>query len=116
MIKANLPLLPQSASMQDVLVTLTHSNLGCVGLTAPDGTLAGIFTDGDLKRRFAPDLLSKTAADVMTPNPKTIAADALATRAVAQMEQQNVTNLWVTQEGKPQGLVRLHECLHAGVC
>ena len=116
MITQNLPLLPQAASMQDVLVALTQSNLGCVGLTAADGTLAGIFTDGDLKRRFAPDLLSKTAADVMTASPKTIEADALATRAVAQMEQQNVTSLWVLQNGKPAGLLRLHECLHAGVC
>jgi arabinose-5-phosphate isomerase len=116
MVTEDLPLLPQTATMGDVLVALTTRNLGCVGLTGAQGELTGIFTDGDLKRRLTPDLLTRKAADVMTPRPKTVAEDALATAAVGQMESQNVTSLWAIKGGKPVGLLRLLECLHAGVC
>lgn len=115
MVDEDLPLQPATASMADVLVTLTTRNLGCVGLTDPDGNLAGIFTDGDLKRRLTPNLLNQTAADVMTRSPKTTAPDTLATAAVAQMESGNVTSLWVIQSGKPVGLLRVQDCLHANV-
>lgn len=115
MVDENLPLQPQTAPMADVLVTLTARNLGCVGLTDAEGTLVGIFTDGDLKRRLTPDLLTRTAADVMTLSPKVIAPSALATTAVAQMESSNVTSLWVTDSGRPVGLLRVQECLHANV-
>lgn len=115
MVDEDLPLQPTTASMADVLVTLTTRNLGCVGLTDPEGNLLGIFTDGDLKRRLTPNLLNQTAADVMTRSPKTTAPDTLATAAVAQMESGNVTSLWVTQSGKPVGLLRVQDCLHANV-
>ncbi|TKW60668.1 MAG: KpsF/GutQ family sugar-phosphate isomerase [Blastochloris viridis] len=115
MVDENLPLHSENAPMADVLVTLTASNLGCVGLTDAKGNLTGIFTDGDLKRRLTPDLLSRTVADVMTRTPKTITPDALATAAVAHMEQTNVTTLWVTDKNKPVGLLRIQECLHANV-
>lgn len=115
MVDENLPLHDENAPMADVLVTLTTRNLGCVGLTDTQGKLTGIFTDGDLKRRLTPDLLSRTVADVMTRTPKTITADALATAAVAHMEQTNVTTLWVTENNKPVGLLRIQECLHANV-
>ena len=115
MVDENLPLQPATATMAEVLVTLTSSNLGCVGLTDAAGNLTGIFTDGDLKRRLTPDLLSRTASSVMTADPKTIAPHLLATAAVAQMESGNVTSLWVTRSGKPVGLLRVQDCLHAGV-
>ena len=115
MVDENLPLQPENAPMADVLVTLTTRNLGCVGLTDSQGNLTGIFTDGDLKRRLTPDLLARTASDVMTRTPKTIQAGVLATSAVAHMEQSNVTTLWVTEDHKPVGLLRIQDCLHANV-
>lgn len=115
MVDEDLPLQPSTASMAEVLVTLTARNLGCVGLTDPEGNLMGIFTDGDLKRRLTPNLLSQIAADVMTASPKTTSPDALATAAVAQMESGNVTSLWVVSAGKPVGLLRVQDCLHANV-
>lgn len=116
MVTADLPLLPATAPMSEVLITLTNRNLGCVGLTDSQGALTGIFTDGDLKRRLSPSLLTKTAADVMTPSPKTVEGQTLATAAVAAMEKASVTSLWVVENGRPAGLLRLQECLHAGVC
>lgn len=115
MVNEDLPLQPETASMAEVLVSLTARNLSCVGLTDAEGNLTGIFTDGDLKRRLTPDLLSRTASEVMTRNPKSIGPEALASSAVAQMEQFNVTNLWVIESGKPVGLLRIQDCLHANV-
>lgn len=116
MIANNLPLLPVTSKMDAVVVELTQKNLSCVGFTDEQGKLVGVFTDGDLKRRLAPDLLTRNAADVMSHNPKTIAADKLATAGVQQMEAHKIKTLWVTDAaGKPQGLFRLDECLAAGV-
>jgi arabinose-5-phosphate isomerase len=115
MVSGNLPLLPVAARMDAVLVELTDKNLGCVGFVDGQGVLAGIFTDGDLKRRLTPDLLTKPAAAVFTPAPKTIGAETLCTAAVAQMEQQNITGLWVAEGGKPVGWLRLADCVAKGV-
>lgn len=116
MVKDNLPLLPETAPMPAILIALTQHNLGCVGFTNTQGQLTGIFTDGDLKRRLTPDLLEKSAPQVATPNPKTITATSLATAAVAQMEKHSITRLWVVNESqKPIGLLRLQDCLTAGV-
>jgi arabinose-5-phosphate isomerase len=112
----DLPLLPATAAMSDVLVRLTQRNLGCVGATDAAGCLSGIFTDGDLKRRLKPDLLQKKLADVLTPHPKTIGPEALAVQAAAQMAAQHVTCLWVVDAAHhPQGLVRLQDLLNRGV-
>lgn len=116
MITSNLPLLPTTAKMDAVIIELTQKNLSCVGFTDSDGKLVGVFTDGDLKRSLSPDLFSKTGAEIMSHNPKTITADKLATAGVQQMQEHKIKTLWVTDEhGKPQGLFRLDECLAAGV-
>ncbi len=120
MLTQNLPILPATASMKDVLVELTGKNQGSVGFTAEDGALVGIFTDGDLKRRLmgpdGTDLFSRPATEVMTSNPKTITADVLAVTGVAQMQAQNVKDLWVVDAaGHPTGLFRLETCLARGV-
>lgn len=120
MLTQSLPILPATASMNEVLVELTQKNQGSVGFTAEDGTLVGIFTDGDLKRRLlAPEgahLLTQPAHAEMTRAPKTVAPDALAVTGVAQMQQQNVKDLWVVDAaGKPLGLFRLEACLARGV-
>ncbi len=116
MVKNDLPLLPPTALMPEVLVALTHRNLGCVGVVDAAGKLVGIFTDGDLKRRLTPDLLQKTVAQVMTPQPKTIGTEPLAIAAAAQMNQHNVTSLWVVDPAHhPIGLLRLQDLLAKGV-
>ncbi|MBI1308434.1 MAG: KpsF/GutQ family sugar-phosphate isomerase [Proteobacteria bacterium] len=120
MVAKNLPLLTQKATMAQVLTTLTERNLGCVGLTDAKGNLVGIFTDGDLKRRLLTSkstqiLLAQPASGVMTHSPKTTTATTMATAAVAQMDELGITSLWVVEGKKPVGLLRLAECLHAGV-
>lgn len=119
MVKEDLPLLAQTAPMGEVLVALTQYNLGCVGFTDGAGNLVGIFTDGDLKRRLlaAPqgNIMELTAQQVMTPSPKTVEAQTMATAAVGQMGAQRVGSLWVVEGSRPVGLLNLADCVRAGV-
>jgi len=94
---------------------MTAKGFGCVGVTDGDGALAGVITDGDLRRNMAPDLLGRTAAAMMTAGPKTIRGEALAAEALGHMNASAITSLFVVAEGKPVGIVRMHDCLRVGV-
>ena len=116
--KADLPILPQSATMDEVIVKLTEKNLGCVIIMEGEN-LKGIVTDGDLKRHMAADLLQKPASAIMTHSPRAIAEKALAVEALNVMTKtpgQYITSLIVTDEGGAlKGLIRLQDCLQRGV-
>jgi arabinose-5-phosphate isomerase len=117
MLSQDLPVTKPDAPMTQVLVELTDKNMGCVGIVE-DGNLVGIITDGDLKRHMAPDILSKTATDIMTPTPATIREEAFATSAVQQMQKKKITVLFVVRgqkSKKPVGLLHMHHCLQAGI-
>ncbi len=66
-----LPLVEESASMSDALVTMTAKSFGCLGVLDKKGKLVGVLTDGDLRRHMGADLLKARAADIMTKKPKT---------------------------------------------
>ncbi len=119
-----MPLIAADAAMAEVLVEMTAKRLGCVGITDAKGALAGIITDGDLRRHMAPDLLQRKAAAVMTPKPFTIRPQALAAEALRIMNEANrgsgITNLFVVeaQDGgaaRPIGVLHIHDILRAGV-
>lgn len=110
-----LPLLGPDAPMADVLLVMSGKSFGCVGIVDGNGQLTGIITDGDLRRHMSSDLLALTARDVMTPNPKTISPDALASEALAYMNGRSITILFVVENGAPVGIIHLHDCLRAGV-
>ena len=81
----------------------------------PDGTLAGIVTDGDLRRNLRPDLATLPVAAIMTRTPRTIAPDALLASALEIQETAKVTALIVVEENRPVGLVHYLDLLRAGV-
>ena len=112
----DLPLVTPSTSMADTLLVMTQKRLGCVGVVE-NGRLCGIITDGDLRRHMAPDILSRTAAELMTTNPRTIGPRALAVEGVAAMNgpPRPVTVLFVIDDGRPVGALHLHDCLKAGI-
>lgn len=112
-----MPLIEENAPMQDALLEMTSKMKGCVGIVNKSGNLIGIITDGDLRRCLAPDILSKTAADVMTKNPKTVSPDILVAEAVNTMSTtgKGITQLFVIQDNKPVGFIHMHDCLRAGV-
>ena len=67
--------------MRDVLITMTSGGFGVAGVIDDQGALTGIITDGDLRRHMERGLLDRTARDVMTTAPKTVAPDMLAARS-----------------------------------
>ena len=101
--------------MSDALVEMSAKGFGCVGIVDSRGHLAGIITDGDL-RRHMDGLMQMKACDVMSRNPRTIRPDALAVEALGQMNDRKITCLFATDaEHKPVGLIHIHDCLRAGV-
>ena len=83
------------------------------------GALAGIITDGDLRRHMDRDLLGRAARDVMTAGPKTIGPEQFAAEALAIMNAHKITTLFVLETGdpshRPGGIVHIHDCLRAGL-
>ena len=112
-----LPLVSGTAPMGDTLLEISRKGFGVVGVTDAAGLLTGIITDGDL-RRHMDGLLSLTAADVMTRNPRTIGPDALAEAAVGVMNERKITCLFVIDKelpGRAVGLLHIHDCLRVGL-
>jgi arabinose-5-phosphate isomerase len=85
------------------------------------GSLAGIITDGDLRRHMEPELLDREAREIMTTNPKTVVPDMLAAEALAHMNNSTpkVTCLFVIDGEaalrRPAGILHVHDCLRAGL-
>tara|TARA_R110002110_G_scaffold199129_1_gene409893 strand:- start:276 stop:764 length:489 start_codon:yes stop_codon:yes gene_type:complete len=113
-----LPLVEGGVAMTQALAVMTEKALGCVGVTAADGRLSGMITDGDLRRHFDSALPGKTADAIMTRNPKTMTPDTLAADALRMMTAGNIkiTQLFVLDDGgKPVGLLHIHDLLRAGL-
>lgn len=114
---ADPPLVPESTPMGEVLVEMSRRGFGVVGVTDASGHLTGIITDGDLRRHLQ-GLMSHSAAEVMTRNPRTIPADALAGEALAVMNDRKITCLLVTEAesvDRAVGILHVHDCLRAGL-
>lgn len=110
-----MPIVDGTMVMAEALLVMTAKSFGCVGILGDDGRLEGIITDGDLRRHMAGDLLKLTARQVMTPSPKAIRPDALASEALGFMNARSITTLFVVDDGRPVGIVHLHDVLRAGV-
>jgi arabinose-5-phosphate isomerase len=110
-----LPLAERHARMADVLMIITQKSFGCAGIIDDEGKLVGIITDGDLRRHMQSDLLQKTAADVMTKNPLVIAPQALAAEALKLLNEKKRNQLLVVDDGKPVGVLHVHDLLRAGI-
>ncbi|MGL4237402.1 KpsF/GutQ family sugar-phosphate isomerase [Tabrizicola sp.] len=109
------PLVPETLGMGETLVEISRRGFGVVGVTDESGRLTGIITDGDL-RRHLDGLMSHTAGEVMTRNPRTIAPDALAGEALAMMSGKITCLLVMAEDGQHAiGILHVHDCLRAGV-
>jgi len=108
-----IPTVAMDTSMSKVIDEISQKKMGMTCVVNKEGTLAGIITDGDLRRnlqKYGKDFLQKTAADCMTRNPKTITKDDLATSALNTMEGNKITSLIVTNNyGRIEGLIHLHD-------
>jgi arabinose-5-phosphate isomerase len=116
--ESEMPLVRENAGMREVLLTMASGRLGCVGVVDGAGALMGIVTDGDVRRHAGKDMESRTAADVMSRGPKIAHPGQLAVEALAQMTENNITQLFVLEAGggkQPVGVLHIHDCLRAGL-
>jgi arabinose-5-phosphate isomerase len=114
--KDSVPVVQPAAPMREALLVMTEKRFGCVGVLADDGTLAGIITDGDL-RRHIDGLFDHTAGEVMTAAPKTAPPHMLAAEALKRMTETAPasTVLFVVEQGRPVGILHIHDLVRAGV-
>lgn len=112
-----LPRVGLDTVLPDLVEMISSKGFGCALVTNLDGSLAGIVTDGDLRRRIgAGSFTAQRARDVMTPNPRRIAPDALAVEALEMVNRLRITALIVADANdKPVGLVHVHDLLRLGV-
>ncbi len=114
---ADPPRVSPGTPMPDAIVEMSGKGLGMITVVDAAGDLAGIITDGDL-RRHVDGLMCATAGEVMTPTPQTIGPDALAETAVQRMNAAGITGLAVVDPAESRrlvGLLHLHDCLRAGI-
>lgn len=110
----DLPLVGPETPMDETLIVMTQKGFGTAGVVQ-NGRLAGVITDGDLRRNMA-GLMDRSALDVATKSPLTVPPDMLAVEAVALMNARKITTLFVTDPaGRPLGILHIHDCLRAGV-
>ncbi len=112
-----LPKVSLEESIQNVIVEISSKRMGATAVIDPHGQIAGIVTDGDLRRMLqrnqSVELLK--AKDILSPNPKTIQRDELAINAFNLMEKNKITQLLVTENGKYVGMIHLHDILREGI-
>ena len=106
-----LPVVQLHTAMKDVIYEMSRKGLGMTSVVEKDGRLAGIITDGDLRRKWsAASVQDLTARDVMSMNPVTIPHDTMAVEALAMMEQRKITSIVVIDaDHRVEGVVHLHD-------
>jgi arabinose-5-phosphate isomerase len=111
--RTQIPVLEIGSVMQDAIISMTQYGVGCVGICDKKNGLVGIITDGDLRRHMSPELLNRTVEEVMTKNPLVTTEDKLCSEVILVMEQNKITNLFVTRNSSevPVGIVHLHDII-----
>jgi arabinose-5-phosphate isomerase len=109
------PLIARGVPMSEAIVEMSAKGFGCVAVIEATGKLAGVITDGDLRRHMRADLLQAMVDDVMTASPKTVRPDQLASEALQILNASKITALIVVEMDRPIGIVHFHDLLRAGV-
>jgi len=111
------PIVSPNATLREVILEISSKRLGATAVLDETGTLAGVITDGDLRRMLAKpmDFSSVTARQIMSVTPKSITPDALAVDALALMRQHSITQLLVLDAGRYIGIVHLHDLVREGL-
>ena len=113
-----LPVVASGTPLSEALLEMTRKGLGMTAIARDDGTLAGIFTDGDLRRMLDRDIDIRQATidEVMVAQPITIEPGHLAAEALQIMETRKINGLMVCdKDHKPLGAFNMQDLLRAGV-
>ncbi len=109
------PVIKIGAPMSEAIVEMSAKGFGCVAVVDGNGKLAGVITDGDLRRHMGSGLLQAEVDAVMTAGPKTVRPDQLASEALQILNSSKITALIVVEAGRPVGILHFHDLLRAGV-
>ncbi|WP_426493051.1 KpsF/GutQ family sugar-phosphate isomerase [Hymenobacter sp. 102] len=112
------PQVPDTAPLKDIILEISGKRLGATAVLAAGGELVGIITDGDLRRMlttYEGRLEAVRAQDILTPAPVTIDVDDFAVEALARMQERNITQLVVLENGRFNGFIHLHDLLREGL-
>lgn len=118
--EARLPLVSPDACMREVIFEISSKGFGIAGVVDPSGKLIGVITDGDLRRHFE-KLLTASAREVMSPSPRTIAAEMLAEEALHFLNEHTITCAFIIDPEAPPvdqvpiGIIHVHDFLRLGV-
>jgi len=109
---AQIPVVPLATPMHDVIYEMSAKGFGITAVVDDQNILAGAISDGDLRRLLQADaeILQKTAADCMKPDPVTIDGNELASAALERMEQRKITSIFIADaSGRVEGIIHLHD-------
>ncbi|MGC9331791.1 MAG: KpsF/GutQ family sugar-phosphate isomerase [Bacteroidales bacterium] len=112
------PMVYTTTSVNKIITEISSKRMGATAVLTKENTLAGIITDGDLRRmlQFQFDKIETLKAkDLMTKNPKTVTPDTLAINGFKIMEKNNITQLIVIENGSYLGMVHLHDFIKEGI-
>ena len=113
--ESDMPLVMENDAMAQVLVVMTQKSLGCAGVVDANGKLVGMITDGDLRRHMNDDLPRRKASEIMNKSPNTVTPQILAAEGLKIINDKKRTQLFVVEDGKPVGVLHIHDLLRAGI-
>jgi arabinose-5-phosphate isomerase len=115
----HLPVVSLNTPMSKAVIEMSSKRLGHAIVIDTNGQISGILTDGDVRRgleKWAGKLFELTTGEIMTKNPKTIASEELAAKALSILERHSITALIVPdEEDRPVGIIHLHDILRQGI-
>ena len=114
--KNDLPTVTSETNVKDVIIEISEKRLGATAVI-DDNKIKGMITDGDIRRMLEKhhDISSLTAKDIMTANPKTLDADAMAIDALNTLEKHGITQILVVNKEAYVGIIHLHDLIKEGI-
>ena len=106
-----LPLINENVPMTTAIIEMTKKRFGCLGVISKTNNLIGIITDGDLRRHMEDNILEKKTSYIMTKKPKTVDENIFAIEALNIMKKNKITQVFVTKNNKPIGILHIHDCI-----
>ncbi|MEM7688725.1 MAG: KpsF/GutQ family sugar-phosphate isomerase [Pseudomonadota bacterium] len=110
-----LPKVNREASLRSATIEMSRKRFGCTAVVDRDDKLVGAFTDGDLRRSITVHDLDESIADHMSPRPVTATRSTLSVDALALMNENAVSVLFVTDNEKLVGIVHMHDLVRIGI-
>ncbi|MEY3200944.1 MAG: hypothetical protein RIR70_494 [Pseudomonadota bacterium] len=110
-----MPLIGETETASAAILEMTRGCFGCVGVTAQNGALSGIFTDGDLRRNFTAAILERPIESLMTRSPHRVAPDDFAADVAHLFSSRRIPSVFVVEHDIPVGIIHIHDLMRRGL-